>query len=445
MQALQVHQRAAALRHGLIISPMPAAMLASLRVPDLHALLHDRHDDGESGAGAGGSSAGGHAGGDGGADSGSTLTAARLLHDKTEFERQRRGRAQRLPPCTVVATPEQSVQLLYEAAGDLLIRTGEATAPTLLQLDANADAATQRVAQAIENTSAHVVDTLAEVAPGFGQPPAVEALLQRPALFTVQLTLQPEAAAIVEATARARHADTAGTAIGSALQQQPQAVPRGEPFGFDGMKDTSNGDLVQMQPSAAELASALSSTLDLIAEAASLPTTIDGQLLGLATAELPNLPLLPLQQAASSLESGAHADEAITTCASTLIRLVRARAIMSHLVPAEMARPAALAARFAAFAWVARLTPADVLTACRLSPSHRMRTQRPRAMLQQQLRRLQRPQLQCGPVSMQPRRRRRRRQQHRALQVQSREVSLAVPPATRAALCWALAVGAGSH
>lgn len=360
MQALQVHQRAAALRHGLIISPMPAAMLASLRVPDLYALrlLHDR-DGGETGAGAAASGSDA-AGGDADDTDGTIGTVARLLHDKTELERQQRGRALRLPPCSVVATPEQAVQLLYEAAGDLLIRTGEVTAPMLLHMDADADAATQRVVQAIENTAAHVDDTLAEVFLGFGQPAAMEALLQRPALFTVQLTLQSAAAAVVEVT-RARLADTTGT--GHGLQRQTQAALRQPPFGFDGVDDTDSGDadLVQMQPSAAELTSALTNTLDLITEAASLPTTIDGQLLGLATAELPNLPLLPLQQAASSLESGAHADEAITTCASTLIRLVRARAIMSHLVPAEMARPAALAARFAAFAWVARLTPADVM------------------------------------------------------------------------------------
>ncbi|RYE97792.1 MAG: hypothetical protein EOO41_03105, partial [Methanobacteriota archaeon] len=71
-------------------------------------------------------------------------------------------------------------------------------------------------------------------------------------------------------------------------------------------------------------------------------------------------PLLPVVDAALALETGNHMDERITTCATTLIRLMNARAIVHHAVAAEMLRPAALARRFDAYSWLLQLTTEDV-------------------------------------------------------------------------------------
>jgi hypothetical protein len=68
-----------------------------------------------------------------------------------------------------------------------------------------------------------------------------------------------------------------------------------------------------------------------------------------------------VREAHRALSSGDGSDERITTCATTLIRVINSRALLHALVGLEMVRPFALAKRYERFAWLLQIHPSALL------------------------------------------------------------------------------------
>jgi hypothetical protein len=233
------------------------------------------------------------------------------------------------PVATKVQVPTQHNDL-YARAYELLVAAADDTADTLRKLDDKPNHVAEEVQTLLSNAN-HIATyyTLERIPHAFGQPGMASAVAQRPSFVLLTLVLSNSA------FADAAHGPVPTLSLGG-----PSSV-------------------VQFHPSAAQIEASLLKTLEMITEAGSMTQSIDALLLGMMTAK--PFTLLPIQDAAAALTSGQHNDERITTCATTLVRLMNAKAVIHHLVAAEMLRPAALAQRLDKFAWLAKESPASVL------------------------------------------------------------------------------------